>query len=317
MNRSTKGAVMQKISLISLFFIFFIFLSVNAAGCSYREMDDEELKILHEKTFQIAPGNLFTLEASSGDVLITTWDKSEVYIKVLGNDKAKEKVEFNFTGDQKEVKVTAKREGNTFNWFSKGISLRFEVKVPKQFNNTVNTSGGDIRMADVEGTTNIRTSGGDISLKRLTGNLRAGTSGGDINVENTSGDINVSTSGGDITGIDFKGDIEATTSGGDIQLKGSDSRIEAETSGGDVDLIYTGENKGISLSSSGGDITANVPADFNAYAKFSTSGGDVSCNLSTNNVVKISSSRFEADLNKGGNSFTVKTSGGDITVRKK
>ena len=272
---------------------------------------------MKERTFPISSGKLLTLEVSSGDVLITTWDKSEVYIKVLGNEKAKEKVDFNVSGDDKEVKVIAKRDGNVFNWFSSGINMRFEIKVPKQFNNNVSTSGGDIRIADIEGTSNIRTSGGDISMKRLTGRVKANTSGGDINLDNGEGELYFSTSGGDIVAVDFKGDLEVSTSGGDIKLKGSDSKVNAETSGGDIVLSYTGENKGILLSSSGGDITAEVPSDFNASAKFSTSGGSVSCNLSTNNVAKVSSSKFEADLNNGGNSFIAKTSGGDIDIRKK
>jgi hypothetical protein len=36
-----------------------------------------------------------------------------------------------------------------------------------------------------------------------------------------------------------------------------------------------------------------------------------------NNVVEVSSHKFEADLNKGGSPLYVKTSGGNIAVSKK
>jgi DUF4097 and DUF4098 domain-containing protein YvlB len=308
----------KKILLLLPFFLL-IFFSSNLPGCSfhYADADDDNLRVLHERTFKISPGNLFKLETVAGNVLITTWDRSEVYIKVLGNDNAEEKVEFNFSGNEEEVIVSAKREGLIFSLFSSGVRMRFEVKVPKQFNTTAHTSGGDIRAADINGKNNLRTSGGDIFLKRLSGELKAGTSGGDITIENTSGEIHLSTSGGNIDASDFTGNFEASTSGGDIKLKGNNSKIDARTSGGDISLIYSGQNNGIQLSTSGGDIDVDVPSDFNANAKLSTSGGSVSCNLTINNATKISSSKFEADLNSGGKPFIVKTSGGDITVRKK
>ena len=60
------------------------------------EYKDEKLKVIHDKSFPISPGNDFKLDASSGDVIISGWDKNEVHVKILGNDKAKEKVKFNF-----------------------------------------------------------------------------------------------------------------------------------------------------------------------------------------------------------------------------
>ncbi len=48
-----------------------------------------------------------------------------------------------------------------------------------------------------------------------------------------------------------------------------------------------------------------------------TSGGTIDYSgFSVNNVTKITSTKFEADLNKGGNPLIVKTSGGDIDLRK-
>ena len=129
--------------------------------------------------------------------------------------------------------------------------------------------------------------------------------------------FDLSTSGGDISSMHFQGDFEASTSGGDINLKGSDSKINASTSGGDIYLDYKGINKGIDLSTSGGDIQIRLPEDFNATANMHTSGGSISCDLTANHAKKISSTRFEADLNNGGNPLYVKTSGGDIDITSK
>jgi DUF4097 and DUF4098 domain-containing protein YvlB len=304
---------------ILLILHFFIISTVAIAGCRYENysFSDNDLKTLHEKTYPISPGKELRLEASVGDVMITGWDKEEVYIKILGNEKAEDKIIFDFSANEDMVEIIAKKEGSVFNWFgSSGISLRFEIKVPNRFNNKAHTSGGDIKIAGIVGNNSLNTSGGDIWIKNTEGHLKASTSGGDVNLNENKGDISVSTSGGDIQANSFDGNLNASTSGGDIKLKGTNSRIDAETSGGDIYLEYWGENKGVDLSTSGGDIYIKIPADFNANVKLSSSGGDVSTDIGVNNVKKISSNKIEGELNKGGSPLRATTSGGDIVVSK-
>lgn len=308
-NKSTK--------LLAAFFLFNFSISLNACRSEVvndKEYDDSDLQVLHEKTFQISPGKSLKIEGSSGDIKITGWDKSEVYVKITGNEKAKERYEFTFDDDAEEIHVKAEKESSFFSWG--GVKLKFEVKVPSEFNPKIATSGGDIKLAGVSGDIVLNTSGGDVTTKYTQGKLRIATSGGDINFQDNKGNIKATTSGGDIIGKNFEGDINIVTSGGDIELNGKNSKIEASTSGGDVELAYTGENKGIELSTSGGDIYVNLPSDFNARAKIYSSAGGVKCDFNGNNVKQISSSRFEADFNKGGNPFVARTSGGSVRVKK-
>jgi hypothetical protein len=280
----------KNITILSLIFIL-LFTYLNLFG--------EDLKVLEEKTFPISPGKNLKVEASSGGISVTSWDKNEVYIKILGNEKAEEKMRFKFYNDENRVELIAKRKHWLFDWFSSGIKLHYEIKVPSNFNVKAETSGGSVYTANISGDLNISTSGGSIKF------------------ENVNGTFDVSTSGGSISGINFKGDLDASTSGGSLNLTGSDSKIKASTSGGSIYLDYEGMNKGIYLSTSGGGIQIKLPEDFNASAKMYTSGGRISCQLTANNAKKISSTEFEADLNKGGNPLIAETSGGSITVMKK
>jgi Toastrack DUF4097 len=280
----------KKISLTFFILILFAASANLFAG---------NLKVIEERTFQISPGKDLKLEASSGDVSISSWDKDEVCIKILGNDRAEDKMKFDFYNNEDKVEVVAKREHGLFDWFSNGIRLRFEIKVPIKFN------------------IKARTSGGDVYTTNTSGNLDISTSGGDIKFDNVNGVFDVSTSGGDISGRNFHGELNASTSGGDIDLNGSDSKITASTSGGDIYLDYGGRNQGIDLSTSGGDIQIKLPENFSASARMQTSGGEISCDLTANKAKKISSTKFEADLNQGGNSLVAETSGGDITILKK
>ncbi|MFZ0453817.1 MAG: DUF4097 family beta strand repeat-containing protein [Ignavibacteriaceae bacterium] len=265
---------------------------------SYSNLFGKDLKIIEERTFSISPGNNLKLDVTSGGVSITSWDKDQVYIKILGNEKAEEKIKFRFFNDDSKVELIAKRKG-FFSWFSSGIKLHYEIKVPSKFNINVETGGGGIYTANISGDLNLSTSGGSIKF------------------ENVEGEFDVSTSGGSITGINFKGNLDASTSGGGLNFTGSDSKIKAETSGGSISLDYSGVNKGIYLSTSGGGIRIALPEDFNASAKLHTSGGGISCELTANNARKISHTEFIADLNKGGNPLYAETSGGSISVAKK
>ncbi len=295
-----------------------LFLSVLFAMIFTQAALPQDLSLLHEKTFATDPGKLLKIEVQNGSVKIETWDKSEVHVKVFGNNKAKEKLEFKFEEEDWGVFISSKRKDSFwfFNW-GNAPRVRFEIMVPKSYNTKVSTSGGNIGVKNLTGNIEGKTSGGDLKLYDNVGNTNASTSGGDIIVKNSKGNTKASTSGGDISIVDFNGDLEVATSGGDIEMKGGNAKIDASTSGGDVKLDYWGDNLGIDLSTSGGDITVYLPADFCAKANLKTSGGSISCELTTNNVVKISSSRFEADLNKGGKSLICRTSGGDIKVKKK
>ncbi len=260
--------------LLTVTFILGLLINPTLA---YSKGDDT--KTIHEKSFKISPDKKLVLNTDTGDIQITPWDKSEVYIKVIGNDRAAEKFTYDFNATSEEVTLNVEKKGG-WSWFS-NIKLRFEIKVPTNFNIYTNTAGGDIKIGGVKG---------DITLK---------------------------TSGGDIWGDRFEGNFIANTSGGDINLFCGNAKIDANTSGGDIELDYTGANKGIQLKTSGGDIDIKVPENFNANTDLRTSGGEVDCNFKLNNVTKLSETKVIGDINSGGTPLVAITSGGDITVHKK
>ena len=255
-----------------------ILSTISFAACNKMHLSmDDDLQLIEEKTFSISPGKDLAVDVSSGDVIVTYWDKTEVYVKILGNENAIEKMEFTLEGNEEMVKVLAKKKSSISSWFS-NIGIKIEIKVPSEFNVDVNTSGGDIKYGGISGNAVLNTSGGDVWAEKFVGNL------------------NIS------------------TSGGDISLIGGDTKINAETSGGDIKLDYKGKNKGIDLSTSGGDIVIKLPEEFKASMQLSTSGGDVSCSLNMSNVKKSSGTKLVGDINGGGEKLSAHTSGGDITV---
>jgi DUF4097 and DUF4098 domain-containing protein YvlB len=265
--------------ILMVYFLTFVLICALTTDLSFSAVKSSETKTIHEKSFQILPGKKLILNTDAGDIQITPWDKSEVSIKVIGNENAADKFTYNFNSTSEEVTIEADKISG-WSWLS-NINLKFEIKVPNNFNIYVNTAGGDIKIGGV------------------------------------MGDINLKTSGGDIWGDRFEGNFVAKTSGGDINLFCSNAKIEANTSGGDIELEYIGVNKGIDLKTSGGDIKVKVPVNFDAKAELKTSGGDVECNLALNNVNKLTETKIDANINKGGKPLTAITSGGDVTVYKR
>lgn len=260
-------------------YLIIVTLILNLPVLSVCAESKADKKVIKEKSFQISPGKKLNIEADGGDIIVTTWSRSEVYVKIIGNDKAADKFDFSFNATSEEITITAEKKSG-WSWFS-NINLKFEIKVPENFNINANTSGGDIKVGGV------------------------------------NGGIYLKTSGGDIWGDRFEGNFFAKTSGGDINIFCKNAKIEASTSGGDIDLEYTGINQGIELKTSGGDIDVKIPEDFDAKAELKTSGGDVDCNLTLSNVSKLSESKIDANINKGGKPLIAITSGGDISVYKK
>lgn len=292
------------ISLITLMFLGILITS------SY----SRELKVIHEKIFQTEMGKNFKLKTGSGDVYISTWNKPEVYVKISGNSKAEDKMKFRFENSDEGVTIEGKHD-KWFNWFSgSGIYVKYEIKLPDKYNAKISTAGGDIKLYDLSGAVDFNTSGGDIFIKNTDGPVHSSTSGGDITIEINKGLLDLSTSGGDIHVKDFDGDLTVSTSGGDIVLSGKNGKVNASTSGGDIKLTYLDSNKGIDLSTTGGDIHVKVPENFSADANLSTTGGDVECNLPITSKGKISASRIRGSLNGGGPKLECTTTGGDIKV---
>jgi hypothetical protein len=263
------------------FILLLVFLfSISAIYARTNSPLNSSYETIHHKTFKVSSGKDLILSTESGDVHITPWEKDEVDIKVFGNERAKERMKFDFTANNNEVKVTAKKQGSGWNLFS-NLELKYEIKVPASFNIEVSTAGGDIKVGGVKGKINLNTSGGDIWADRCTGSINAKTSGGDINIYS------------------------------------SDTPVNAHTSGGDINLEYSGINKGIELKTSGGDIVIKVSQDIKANVELSTSGGDVSnSGIKISNATKMSSTKIVGEINGGGERLIAKTSGGDVELRR-
>jgi DUF4097 and DUF4098 domain-containing protein YvlB len=128
------------------------------------------------------------------------------------------------------------------------------------------------------------------------------------------------TSGGDIVVGRVNGVADLDTSGGNIKIDTVENTIHASTSGGNVHAGISGPLKGdCELRTSGGNVTAEVSKTASFHLDASTSGGGVNAEGLTLTIEKggAGRSRLSGDVNGGGPTLRLRSSGGDIRVRVK
>jgi DUF4097 and DUF4098 domain-containing protein YvlB len=240
-----------------------------------------------------------SVKLNAGDVIVATWDKEEINVKITGNEAAKENFDFFITPTDDGIDVKSEKKSKNQ---LKNVNLKVEITIPYKYEANINIKGGDI------------------ILKNLTGNIILNTAGGDIIVENINGISNLNTAGGDIKLINFSGDVNVNTAGGDIVLSGSGGKVNSNTAGGDIKLTYAGENKGLSLNTAGGDIVVNIPENFQADCSLTSMGGDIESDIPVDGITKPNKDKplkkLYGKMNSGGSEFKCSTSGGDIIVKK-
>ncbi|HEV8443511.1 MAG TPA: DUF4097 family beta strand repeat-containing protein [Steroidobacteraceae bacterium] len=251
-----------------------------------------------ERTFTVSANGSLIVDADAASVHVSGTDTNQVVVHMTArasdDDLATAKLEAYQKGD--EVTVTMRTQGK-MGWFGRSWhgDSRIEVTVPRHIAIDVRTGGGEIELADTTGAAKLHTSGGDIVAKNLGGTLEARTSGGGIRVDTV------------------RGDVDAGTSGGDVHLLHVDGKIRGDTSGGNVECSLVGANRGITATTSGGNIRLILPRNTAGMLEAKTSGGGIKTDIPVT-TTEMQEGHMRGSLNGGGPLIEARTSGGDISL---
>lgn len=278
------------------------------------------------RTMKLEPGGRFVLQTFAGTVSVMGSDQSGAYVAITSTrDDIQRDVDFKFEQEPGEVRVTAKRRNpwNFFSWSFNQNWLHYDIRVPKNTEVSIMTSGGKIKAFELDGDTTLRTSGGSIQAAQIKGHLRANSSGGTIHAQTIQGAADLGTSGGGIDVDTIDGPLRAYTSGGWIRIHGAAGHVEAHTSGGSIEAEFgKGNSQGGTLSTSGGSIEVKLDPAANLEIYASTSGGIVQSDLPlrqsgddwSNGFGRRSRRHLHGTLGNGGAALRVHTSGGSIRL---
>lgn len=267
------------------------------------------------KTFNVAAGGTLTIDADVGEIRVSP-GSGGVTVDVYRHGASERDLNITFDQQQNDVTVRARAEHSRwFNW-NEG-EVEFVVTVPSNYNLDLRTSGGDIKIGDLQGSVHSRTSGGKIETGSITGPVDARTSGGGVSVASASGNADLRTSGGSIEIRHAGGDLLARTSGGSIAIDEALGTVDAETSGGSIRARFAQQPKADSrLSTSGGNITVSVASSVALDLDAHTSGGDVDSDVPVTLLGHQRDSSLEGKINGGGPRLVLRSSGGGIRLQK-
>lgn len=220
---------------------------------------------------------------------------------------------------------------------------------------TVRTSGGSISLGKVDSETSAETSAGSISVQRAGAKLAATTHGGSLDlgellgpakVETSAGSIKIGNAKTELTAITHGGRIEAgeldgpsslSTSAGEIVIKASHANVDAKTSGGGIEI--GGAEDTVTAHTSAGSIRARFTAQPHDDCQLTTSGGGIELTLAASLAFDIDAytgggqintqipvettvvgpqnhSSLKGKINGGGKALVLKTSAGNIELKK-
>jgi hypothetical protein len=287
------------------------------------------------RTFNVASGGTLTIDADVGDIQVASGGGNSVTVDVTQRSRANRYMDITAEQQQNDVVVRGKleRESRWLNWSD--ADAKFVVTVPTRYNVQLSTAGGDIRIGDLDGQAHAKTSGGSIKLGHIGGAVDARTSGGDVSLEGSRSAVELHTSGGGIRIGDVAGNIQAKTSGGSIEVRHAGGDLYARTSGGGISID---EALGtVDATTSGGSIRARLAQQPHADSRLSTSGGGITISIAPNVAVDLDAhtsggdvdtdvpvtllgrqreNAIEGKINGGGPKLLLRSSGGDIRVRK-
>lgn len=280
---------------------------------------DNKLKPYLIKNFTLQNGGNLITKTSGGSIKVTGTSGNQVKVEMFvrpsngrnrneaPSQESLAKYTFNVRQEGNTIYAVAEQKEKSWTWDNDGLNVSFEIQVPEKTTTKLNTSGGSISLANLNGAQEARTSGGSITLKNVKGNAVANTSGGSISLTQYQGNLDANTSGGSIILSEARGILKARTSGGSIQLQKVAGDIDARTSGGSIHADVAQLGKYLNLHTSGGSVYATVPKG--QGLDLDLSGNRVKTTL-TNFNGESETNRVKGRVNGGGIPVKLSTSGG-------
>ncbi|HEY2933775.1 MAG TPA: DUF4097 family beta strand repeat-containing protein [Acidobacteriota bacterium] len=322
-----------------------IFLCISFAGSGLIAAD-------RSRSFAVSRGGMLEVNISGGNITLNPWEKNEVFVAASGiDDENAARFEMTQTGNTVRVEYRPRHGSDR---------LHLDISLPSQFNTDLrtaggnievrgaisgnllgSTAGGDIRLNDVNGRTDMKTSGGNVTAGNIRGDATLKTSGGDINlgnadgvvdvhtsggnirisnvgrtvtaktsggnivVGNVGGEANVATSGGNIDAGKIAGSAQLNTAGGNIELNGATGMVTARTAGGNLRLHDISGS--IQAATAGGDVEAELIPSGKGNSRLITAGGDVRISLPENSRASIEAVIRIQNWRRNGNRYEIRS----------
>src|SRR6266516_5488667 len=151
-----------------------------------------------EKDFPVSPGGKLIVEADRGSIEVNSNTSDKIHVRLLRHVKGGSQAQADELFGNHEV--TFKQDGNNVSIIGRNtkdrfrfggirqpsLQVRYEISMPRKFDIDMKTSGGDIRLDELDGSAITRTSSGSIDLGTISGRVESNNSRGHIIVPQAS-----------------------------------------------------------------------------------------------------------------------------------
>ncbi len=274
----------------------------------------------NQKEFRVAMGKKLSLDLETGASLdIQGWDQEVVSVKFQKSGRDADECNVSFDESASGVEITSRYMGHGR---SHSSDLDFQIMVPNRFDIEIDSMGGEVNIAKVQGKISGKTMGGELALADLKGALSLTTMGGDISLSNSVVDGEVKTMGGDVTLQDVTGTVQGSTMGGNViynnvkrnPLSPVKQEVKVSSMGGEIKVDEA--PFGADVQTMGGDIHVRSASE---YVRAETMGGNIELDAVDGSIQAETmggnvSANMVGDPSKGKRDVDIQSYGGDITL---
>jgi DUF4097 and DUF4098 domain-containing protein YvlB len=244
-------------------------LAAGLALAASNVMADDGTPI--NKRVQADPAGQVEVSNTSGAVVVTGWDRSEV--EVTGElGEGSERLDVETSGKHTRIKVVLPKRGSS-------DDSHLIIRMPAGSGLFVNTVSADIRVEDVRGAQRLQSVSADITTEAAADDVECKTVSGDITVtgQGKPGLITITTVSGDSQVQNVAGEVNGNTVSGNFNFGlGTTSRSRLRSTSGDLSVkAKLTDDARFDFESISGDVRLDIVGKPNAEFDISSFNGEI------------------------------------------
>lgn len=205
-----------------------------------------------------------------------------------------------------------------------GVSVRLHLAVGEvnvtnvRGDIAIDVSGGNVTTTDTQGTLTVDTGSGEATVTNASGMISLDTGSGNVVARNISGDGLLIDSGSGTVTLDGCSSLKVSIDTGSGSLRVSDlttRTLAMDTGSGSVVLGLRNSPDMVTIDSGSGDVTLNLPANFNATLHIDTGSGGITSDFAMQ-VTSKSRDRMTGRIGNGEGRVSIETGSGSVRLRK-
>ncbi|MBS1790672.1 MAG: DUF4097 family beta strand repeat protein [Acidobacteria bacterium] len=218
------------------------------------------------QTYDLAANGTVGIYNTSGVIRVSSWNENRVKVDAIKRgrneaDFARVQIEATTRPERVEIRVVYP---NGFNWRGGGVTVDFDVKVPRSaaISPATSTSGDILVNGPVERVT-ARATSGNVSAQDVTDIASLNSTSGDIHATRIGGEVRANATSGTVIVNEANSRVFAQASSGSVRVTQARDDVTATVNSGDIRLEKVG-GRAIVRSNSGGVVIDDVGGDVQA-----------------------------------------------------